>query len=301
MRQVILVTGAGTGFGRLASEVLAEAGHTVYATMRDVGGHNKAHADEIGAAAQAKGVDLRPLELDVGSEESCRQAVGAVIAEQGRLDVVVNNAGMLMIGVTEAFTPEQALEVFDTNAVSWLRVNRAALPHMREQGEGLVVYVGSVTSCILSPFQGPYCAAKAAGDVLAETMHYENTRYGIDSVIVQPGAYTKDTNHFGGARHAADETVAAQYGRINDLPPKLAERLDSLVQPGARTDAAEVAEKIRDVIAMAPGTRPFRVVVDPQHHGAQEVNEIRGRMQREFMRRFGIEDLMTVAPGRASA
>lgn len=91
--------------------------------------------------------------------------------------------------VTEAFTPEQALEVFNTNTVSWLRVNRAALPQMRLQGDGLIVYVGSVTSCILSPFQGPYCASKAAGDVLAETMHYENTRYGIDSVIVQLGAY----------------------------------------------------------------------------------------------------------------
>ena len=157
------------------------------------------------------------------------------------------------------------------------------------------------TSCIISPFQGPYCASKAAGDILAETMHYENTRYGVDSVIVQPGAYTAGTNHFGGARHAADDAVTAQYDRIADLPPKLAARLASLARPGARTDADEVAERIRDVIAMPAGSRPFRIVVDPQHHGADEVNDVRGRMQRDFMRRFGIEDLMTVdaatAPG----
>jgi NAD(P)-dependent dehydrogenase (short-subunit alcohol dehydrogenase family) len=220
--------------------------------------------------------------------------VQQVLADEGRLDVLVNNAGMLVIGVTEAFTPEQALEVFNTNTVSWLRMNRAVLPQMRKQGQGLVVYVGSVTSCILSPFQGPYCASKAAGDILAETMHYENTRYGIDSVIVQPGAYTAGTNHFGGARHADDTAVSAQYERINDLPPKLAGRLASLSQPGARTDAAEIAEKIRDVVAQPAGKRPFRIVVDPQHHGAQEVNETRGRMQRDFMRRFGIEDLMDV-------
>lgn len=127
-------------------------------------------------------------------------------------------------------------------------------------------------------------------------MHYENTRYGIDSVIVQPGAYTSGTNHFGGAVKPEDVAVVPAYERINDLPPKLAERLNSLAQPGARIDAAEVAEKIRDVIALPPGQRPFRIVVDPQHHGAQEVNEVRYRMQADFMRCFGIADLMTVSP-----
>lgn len=292
--KIILVTGAGTGFGRLAAETLGRAGHVVYASMRDMAGRNRDRADAITAKAKTDGIDVRPIELDVGAEESCRQSVEAVEREHGRLDVVVNNAGMLVIGVTEAFTPEQVLEVFNVNAVSWLRVNREALPQMRAQGQGLIVYVGSVTSCIISPFQGPYCASKAAGDVLAETMHYENTRYGIDSVIVQPGAYTDGTNHFGGARQAADQGVAEQYDRLAGMPEALAGRLDSLAQPGARTDAAEIAERIRDVVAMAPGTRPFRVVVDPQHHGAQEVNQTRAALQREFVRRFGIDDLLTV-------
>ncbi len=292
MKKIILVTGAGTGFGRLAAETLARAGHIVYATMRDVAGRNAANAAAIAQTAKLENIELHPAELDVGSETSAKAAVDAIVADHGRLDVVVNNAGMLVIGVTEAFTPEQALEVFNTNTVSWLRVNRAALPQMRSQEDGLIVYVGSVTSCILSPFQGPYCASKAAGDVLAETMHYENSRYGIDSVIIQPGAYTEGTNHFGGARHAEDEQVTAQYDRIADLPPLLAARLSSLAQPGLRTDAAEIAEKIRDVIALPRGSRPFRVVVDPQHHGAQEVNETRTRMQRDFLTRFGIADLM---------
>lgn len=293
--QVILVTGAATGFGRLAAETLARAGHRVYASMRDMQGRNAARAEELRALTAREALAIAPIELDVGSEESAAAATAQIIAEAGRIDVVVNNAGMLVIGVTEAFTPEQVLEVFDTNAVSWLRVARAVLPHMRARGEGLMVYVGSVTSAILSPFQGPYCASKAAGDILAETLHYENTRYGIDSVIVQPGAYTQGTNHFGGARHAADEAVTAQYDRINDLPPLLAERLAALAVPGRRTDATEVAERIRDVIALAPGTRPFRIVVDPQHHGAEEVNETRARMQHAFLSRFGIADLMQVS------
>lgn len=295
MRKVIVITGAATGFGRLAAETLAEAGHIVYATMRDIGGKNAQAAADIRQRAEEKGWELQPLELDVLSESSCKMAAQKVVGVNQRVDVVVNNAGMLVIGVTEAFTPEQLLRVFDTNAVSWLRVNRAFLPFMRQQNDGLMVYVGSVTSRILSPFQGPYVASKAAGDALAETMHYENTRYGIDTVIVMPGAYTAGTNHFGGAQHAEDKGVESQYDRINDLPPKLAARLDSLNQPGLRTDALEIAEKIREAIALPKGQRPFRIVVDPQHHGAQEINEVATRMQADFMKRFGIADLLEVS------
>jgi NAD(P)-dependent dehydrogenase (short-subunit alcohol dehydrogenase family) len=293
-RKVIVITGAATGFGRLTALMLAEAGHIVYATMRDVAGRNAAAANELRTQAGENDWTLIPLELDVLSEASAKQAAQQVVAAQGRVDVVINNAAMLAIGVTEAFTPEQLLRIFDTNAVSWLRVNRAFLPQMREQGDGLLIYIGSVTSRILSPFQGPYVASKAAGDALAETMHYENSRYGIETVIVQPGAYTSGTNHFAGAQVAEDAAVTAQYDRIAELPPQLAAQLDGLATPGARTDVAEVAEAVRDVITKPKGQRPFRIVVDPQHHGAAEINEVAERMQREFMTRFGIADLMSI-------
>ena len=292
--KVILITGASSGFGRITAEMLAEAGHIVYASMRGMNGKNAEKAKEMKQQAEDKGWQLYPIELDVTSEESAKNAAAQIIKEQDRIDVVVNNAGMLVVGVTEAFTPEQLLQVFNTNAVSWLIVGRAFLPYMRQQEDGLVIYVGSVTSRILSPFQGPYVASKAAGDVLAEVMHYENTRYGIDTVIVQPGAYTSGTSHFAHAVQAKDEPVTAQYDRINDLPPKLADRLDDLIEPGVRTDIAEVAEKIRNVITQPKGKRPFRIVVDPEHHGAAEINQVAQQMQRKFMQRFGIEDLMQV-------
>ena len=292
--KVILITGASSGFGRITAEILAEAGHIVYASMRGMNGKNAEKAQEIKQQAEDKSWQLYPIELDVTSEESANNAAKRIIEEQNRINVVVNNAGMLVVGVTEAFTPEQMLQVFNTNAVSWLIMGRAFLPQMRKQEDGLIVYVGSVTSRILSPFQGPYVASKAASDVLAEVMHYENTRYGIDTVIVQPGAYTSGTSHFAHAVQAKDEEVTAEYDRINDLPPKLADRLDDLIEPGTRSDIAEVAEKIRDVIAQPKGQRPFRIVVDPEHHGAAEINEVAEKMQRNFMQRFGIEDLMQV-------
>src|SRR5690606_12087273 len=123
-------------------------------------------------------------------------AVNHILAEHGRLDVVVNNAGMLMTGVTEAFSVEQVARIIDTNALSWLRVNRAALPVMRRQGGGLLMYVGSTTSRLNEPFLGPYIASKAAGDALAEIMGMEVRPSGIESVTLVPGAFTSGTEHF---------------------------------------------------------------------------------------------------------
>ncbi|UQI46664.1 SDR family NAD(P)-dependent oxidoreductase [Streptomyces sp. HU2014] len=297
---VVLITGAGSGFGALTARTLAAAGHTVYASMRDVAARNADRARSLLDWARENSADLRVVELDTGDEASAAAAVKTVVAEQGRLDVLVNNAGMLVIGPTEAFTPEQVAHCFDVNVIGHLRVNRAVLPRMREQGGGLVVYVGSVTSEIISPFQGPYVAAKAAEDRLAETTFYENSAFGIDCVIVQPGAYTSGTDHFAGARHPEDTERAAVYSGLRERVEALASSLDSLALPGARTDVEEVAERIRDVIAMEPGTRPARVVVDPQHHGAQEVNAVRAERQRTMLRRMGMEDVTSVRdPGRA--
>ncbi len=295
-KKIIVVTGAGTGIGRSAAETLARAGHAVYASMRDVEGEDRDRAAAVGALAAAESLDLQAIQLDVLSEESCRAAADAILAERGRVDVVVNNAGMLMLGVTEAFRTEQVLQVINTNAVSWLRVNRAFLPILRRQGEGLLVYVGSSSSHMVDPFIGPYAASKAAGDVLAETMHYENSQYGIDSVIVMPGAYPSGTEHFRHAVHAADVAVTAQYGRINHLPAELPARLNGMHAPGVRTDPAEVGERIRDVVAMAPGTRPLRLVVDPQRRGLEQLNELHRRLQEDSFRRLGIDQLITVRP-----
>lgn len=293
-KKVVVVTGAATGIGRLTAELLARAGHIVYASMRETEGSNRSHTAAIEQLAVNEKIAIKPIELNVLHEESCRAACDSILAEQGRVDVVVNNAAMLMLGVTEAFRTEQVLEVMNTNAVSWLRVNRAFLPVMRRQGEGLLVYVGSSSSHMVDPFIGPYAASKAAGDVLAETMHYENSPYGIDSVIVMPGAYTSGTEHFAHARHAADVAVTAQYDRINHLPAELPGRLEKMNAPGARTDPAEVAEVIRDVIATPRGERSLRVVVDPQRRNMEALNALYEKLQRDSYQRLGIQQLLKV-------
>lgn len=156
MTSVVLVTGAGTGIGNQTVRALAEAGHTVYASLRDIEGHNADRARALRDYASANGLDVRAVELDVKSQDSAGAAVGTILAEQGRIDVVVHNAAHLGMGVNEAFTPEQSLDIFDTNALGPHRLNRTVLPHMRAAETGLLVlYVGSTTSRMVYPFQGP--------------------------------------------------------------------------------------------------------------------------------------------------
>ena len=211
-KMTVLVTGAGSGIGRAIAQVLARAGHCVYASMRLTPEHGGPRADEVRRLAESERVDLHVIDLDVLSEASCRAAVDQVVAEQGRLDVVVNNAGMLMVGITEAFAPEQLAQAFDTNAISWLRVNRAALPTMRRQGRGVLVYVSSTTAHIFEPFMGPYVASKAAGEALAEVMGFEVSGFGIESVIVVPGAFTSGTEHFAHA-HTPTRPPTSRWSR----------------------------------------------------------------------------------------
>jgi NAD(P)-dependent dehydrogenase (short-subunit alcohol dehydrogenase family) len=160
--KIIVVTGASSGFGRLAANALALAGHTVYASMRETAGRNASQAAEIETYAREQRIDIRALELDVNAQPSVDAGIATVIAAHGRLDVVVHNAGHMVFGPAEAFTPEQLAELYDSNVISTQRVNRAVLPHMRRQGQGLLVWVSSSSSAgVTPPYLSPYFAAKA--------------------------------------------------------------------------------------------------------------------------------------------
>ena len=143
-KQIILVTGAGTGIGKLSARSLAEAGHVVYASMRDIAGRNAPRAAELRALAAAEGLELHPLELDVLSQDSADAAAATIVREQGQLDVVMQNAGHLVVGPTEAFTPEEIVKVFDTNVLGAQRVNRAVLPYLRRQESGLMLWLSLI-------------------------------------------------------------------------------------------------------------------------------------------------------------
>ncbi|MDW3685966.1 SDR family oxidoreductase [Cupriavidus sp. CV2] len=290
-QQVIVVTGAGTGIGKLSAQALAEAGHIVYATMRDVQGRNRDRADELRALAKSRNIQLHPLELDVLSQESADAAAAAIVREQGRIDVVMQNAGHLVVGPAEAFTPEEMMRVFDTNLFGAQRVNRAALPYMRKQEAGLMLWVSSTTTKGgFPPFMGPYGAAKAAMDSLAVTLAYEIARFGIETSIVVPGAFTRGTAHFPSAGKPADSATAAAYRRYDGVMDQIGERLSALTPDHA--DPRAVADEIVRIVGLAAGTRPMRSVIDFVGDGAREVLEVSERVRIEFAKRIGMADLL---------
>src|ERR1700738_3388108 len=212
MKQVIVITGASSGFGALTARALADAGHIVYASMRETTGRNASQVAEVARSAAEHGVDLRAVELDVASDQSANAGIAKVIADTGRLDVVIHNAGHMSFGPAEAFTPEQFAQLYDINVLSTQRVNRAALPQLRKQGRGLVVWVSSSSARGgTPPYLSPYFAAKAAMDSLAVSYASELARWGIETSIVVPGAFTKGTNHFAHSGVPADRTRAAEY------------------------------------------------------------------------------------------
>ncbi|GEL25095.1 short-chain dehydrogenase/reductase [Pseudonocardia sulfidoxydans NBRC 16205] len=292
-RKVVVVTGASSGFGNLTARALARAGHTVYAGMRATADRNAPRVAELAELSATQNVDVRGIEMDVQDQPSVDAAIARIVDEQGRLDVVVHNAGHMVLGPTEAFTPEQLAQQYDVNVVSTQRVNRAVLPVLRAQGSGLVVWVGSSsTRGGHPPFLAPYFAAKAGMDALAESYAAELIKFGIDSVIVVPGAYTSGTNHFAHSGVPADTTAAAaydeQYGELRD---NLAGSLAAIFPEGH--DASEVADEIVRITDLPYGERPFRVHIDPSHDGSEVVSTVYDRIRADFYRRVGIGELLT--------
>ena len=276
----------------MIADALAAAGHVVYASMRDLSGKNAHQIGEVGAYARDHGVDLRTVELDVQSEASAGAALDHIIAEQGRLDVLVHNAGHMVYGPSEAFTPEQLADLYDINVLGCQRVNRAALPHMRRAGRGLLVWIGSSSVAGgVPPLLGPYFAAKAGMDALAVAYARELAPLGIESAIVVPGAFTKGTNHFANAGEPADKPIAEDYARR--WPDGFAERMRDALAGTVPDDAdpSEVGRVVAAIVDLPYGSRPFRVVVDPASDGASVSYAVIDRVREQFLDRIGFADL----------
>ncbi|MGO4502150.1 MULTISPECIES: SDR family oxidoreductase [unclassified Dyella] len=293
MKYVIVITGASSGFGLMSARALAHAGHIVYAGMRETAGRNADRVADMQRYAQEQGVDLRAIEMDVASQSSVDASIAQIVAEHQRLDVVIHNAGHMSYGPAEAFLPEQFAQLYDTNVLSTQRVNRAALPQLRKQGRGLVVWVSS--SSVRGgtpPYLAPYFAAKAGMDSLAVSYAGELARWGIETSIVVPGAFTKGTNHFAHAGAPADEAVAKIYaeGPTGDFSEVAFKGLASL-EP-ADADPEAVARAIVEVVDKPFGKRPFRVHIDPSEDGAEIVNGVADRVRAELLRRIGLDDIL---------
>lgn len=174
--QVILITGCSTGIGRAMAQEAALLGHLVFATAR--------RPESLEDIASDR---LRPLSLDVNDGASIAAAVDAVMQQAGRIDVLINNAGLNLIGPVPEVPLDGVRRIFETNVLGLVAVTQAVFPHMAARRRGRIINIGSVVGLLSTPYAGPYCASKAAVHALSESLRMEVAPFGVDVVVVQPG------------------------------------------------------------------------------------------------------------------
>lgn len=283
----VLVTGSNNGFGKLTVLSLARRGHSVFATMRDPSGKNRAAADDFRRLAETDKLAIHVLELDVTSDASVQAAVDTALAKAGHLDAVINNAGYGLGGLSETCTPEQFRRILDTNVIGPQRVNRAALPSMRDRRGGLIVQVSSVLGRTLPPFLGPYAATKWAIEALAETYRMELRPTGVEVSIVQPGAFP---TNFGAAMElGGDQARAKGYGPLEHGLQKFGEAVQQMFSVPDPPNPQEVADAIVDLVETPAGKRPPRVVVDRFNgRSCEGLNDAHAAVQRDLLGGMGM-------------
>ncbi|MHB1200045.1 MAG: SDR family oxidoreductase [Polaromonas sp.] len=287
MNNIILITGASSGFGRDTAETLAAAGHKVFAGVRDIAGRNRAIVD----ALVAKGIE--PLELDVTKDASVTPAIATLLCKSGgKLDVVINNAGIASGGVSEGFTPEQIRDLFEVNVFGLQRVLRATLPTLRGKKNGLIINVGSILGRVTFPFFGLYGASKFAVEALTDSYRYELSQLGVDVVLVQPSPYP--TNMYAAVQQPADAPRAAAYGEIGAIPGKMFETFMGMFAADNAPNPHDVAVAVAKLVATPRGQRPDRVVVG-QAFGSDALNTATAPVQRQVVEGLGLGALATIA------
>jgi NAD(P)-dependent dehydrogenase (short-subunit alcohol dehydrogenase family) len=286
MSKTILITGASSGFGRDTAETLHRAGHTVYASMRGVQGKNHEAAEAL------RKLGIKTVELDVSDDASVEAGVKTVLAEAGKIDVLVNNAGIASAGVTEAFTTEQAKAIFDTNVIGLLRVTRAVLPSMRRRHDGLIINIGSILGRVTFPFIGIYGASKFAVEALTDSLRYEVSQLGVEVVEVQPSGYP--TNFFTNLQSPASTEVTKAYGEVGEIPDAMVKTLMASLEGKNAPNPHDVGEAVAKLVGQSKGSRAARTVVGAPF-GSDKANEDVAPLQAQVVEALGLSHLEKVA------
>ena len=271
----VLITGASRGIGLLTAKELAQRGHRVYASMRDPHGRNAENRRDLEQWAQDNKAKLTVIALDVTDESTIATAMKDINAN-GPLDCLINNAGIMPVGVSEAFTTEDFQRCLDVNLLGLANVTQAVLPGMRKQRSGLLIHVSSAAGRLALPFFGVYCASKWAVEGYAEALHYELADYGVQSVIIEPSGHGTDLVKT--APKPSNENILTSYGDLADSRERFLEMFKNMFAEGnAITDASNVARTIAKLIEM-DGPRPIRTQIG-QDMGVQAINEATAPIQ----------------------
>jgi len=284
-KKVVLITGTNSGFGWLTAHSVAALGHKVYATIRDTEGKN---ADKAKALAQVENVTV--LDASLTDETSVKNAIDTIIAAEGRIDVLVNNAGISAFGVAESFTTDDVQGMFDVNVIAPWRLLKLALPFMRKQSEGLIINVSSGWGRFSAPFSVVYAASKFALEGLSEGLHYELRPLGVDVAIIQPGAFPTEMSQK--TQTGSDLSVVEGYQAIADVPNKMFAAIGQIFE-SKNPNPQDVADAVVKLINLPKGQRPLRTVVDPSTGEIiKKANDAVSVEYAKVLTAFGIEDLL---------
>ena len=282
----ILITGTSSGFGRKAVKTLATKGHTIVASMRGAKGKNIEAARSIESWAKDNNAKVFVVELDVADSASVDEGVAEAIDKAGGLDVVVNNAGIVNMGVQEAFSIEQAKQVFDVNTFGPMRVTNAVLPHLREKKAGLIVNISSILAQFTLPYMGIYCASKAALEVLSDDYNATLLGSGVESVVLEPGAYPTEIYGKMIPPDNADKIMPAYPGAA-EIMEGMDEGFQTLFEI-KKPNPQDVVDGLVKLIELPAGKRPARTVVDGlSGHLVETHIEAKGKKYGEFMAMYG--------------
>lgn len=288
----IVITGSSSGFGLLTAKSLLTLGHDVVATMRDSTARNASKVAELHTFAANTPGKLTVVELDVTSDTSVA-AAAAKIRELGRVDVLVNNAGVMNIGVTEAYSIDELKAQFEVNTFGPARVAKVFMPQLREQKSGLIINLSSVLGRLNLPFFGAYCASKFAVEALFEAYRYELAAFGVDCVLVEPGPFGGASALLTKSPAPKDQSIIDSYGELGGAPEAIKANFQGIYDGPNPPRAEDVADAIVRLIQLE-GRRPLRTVVAAEglDFGVGLLNQQVGEIQNAVLTNLQFGDMI---------
>jgi len=282
--KTVVVTGASSGFGKGAVKAFAAKGYRVWGTMRDAEGRNA----EKKTALETYSNRVSVIDIDVADDESV--AVGfARILDHGPVDVLINNAGIMFLGLTEAFSVAQAHEQMNSNYYGAIRAMQAVLPAMRKAGSGLIINCSSIVGRISPPFFGTYTATKHALEGYSQALRYEVAPFGVDIAIVEPGPF--GTGLLASGRPPALGDVLASYGELAGVPAAMSAQFAEMLKSEGAPDPQWVVDAYLALAEMPSGKRPMRTVVGITW-GVDEMNRLTQPIQDKILKEMQLDGVL---------
>jgi NAD(P)-dependent dehydrogenase (short-subunit alcohol dehydrogenase family) len=281
----IIITGSSNGFGLKAAKDFADKGNKVFATMRHPNGKNANAKAEL----ESHSTQIKVLDMDVTQDTSVKEAMAAILGEVDNVDMLINNAGIMYLGITEAFSIEQAKFQMETNYFGAIRVMQAVLPSMRKAGSGLIINTSSLVGRMSPPFFGTYTATKHALEGYSQALRYEVSPFGVDIVLVEPGPF--GTGLLASGQAPAHNEVIETYGELAGVPTAMGENFAKMLQSESAPDPQWVVDAYLKLADLPFGKRPTRTVVGITW-GTDEINTLTQPIQDRILKEMQLEEVL---------